>query len=117
MTDDLGSIATGAGQAKDPRPAWTMFQPAVLLGLLSGLAYGIVTRFLLEANRFGALFGIMTLSFLLLVPMVIGYLTVRSHPTPWADAIMRSIQANILEVIRKRAEAGSDQRRPHWTAR
>jgi len=31
------------------------------------------------------------------------------YATPWADAIMRSIQANILEVIRERAEAGSRQ--------
>lgn len=59
-----------------------MSKPAILVGLLSGLAYGIVTRFLMEANRFGALFGIMTVSFLVLVPMVIGYLTVRPHPTP-----------------------------------
>ena len=27
------------------------------------------------------------------------------YATPWVDAIMRSIQLNILEVIRKRAEA------------
>jgi hypothetical protein len=26
------------------------------------------------------------------------------HATPWADAIMRSIQENILEVIRTRVE-------------
>jgi hypothetical protein len=27
------------------------------------------------------------------------------YASPWADAIMRSIQSNILEVIRARAEA------------
>ncbi len=69
-----------------PRGDWPgtvrLLRPAIRVGLASGLGYGIVSRFAANCCRFQSLFSVMTLSFLFLVPIVIGYLTVRPHPRP-----------------------------------
>ncbi len=56
------------------RTAW-------LAGTAIGLGYGIAARVFVTAEG-GSLFGVMTWSFLFVVPLVIGYLTVRPHPGP-----------------------------------
>jgi hypothetical protein len=47
-----------------------------------GLVYGVAARFLFERNEMGSWFATMTCSFLTLVPLAMGFLTVRAHPNP-----------------------------------
>jgi hypothetical protein len=64
-----------------PRLKSLLARPAVL-GLVIGTIYGLTARLLINRPPFDAVFGVMTFSFLLVVPVVIGYLTVRPHPRP-----------------------------------
>jgi phage shock protein PspC (stress-responsive transcriptional regulator) len=82
MTHDLGTSSGGAEGRRGSPEAWVMLRPAVAVSLVSGVLFGIASRFIRDSELLGALFGVMTLSFLCLVPMVIGYLTVRPHPHP-----------------------------------
>jgi len=76
-----------------------MLRPAILVGLASGLVYGVLTRFIMGTSRFGAVFGVMTLSFLFVVPVVIGYLTVRPHPRPsWGYRLLAPWLPTVLSV-------------------
>jgi hypothetical protein len=54
----------------------------VLVGLASGLAYGLLLRALADAGDIGAVVGVMSLAFLVVVPFTIGFLTVQPHPAP-----------------------------------
>jgi hypothetical protein len=54
-----------------------------LIGVLIGAAYGIAARLLAEGpTSLRQLFGVMTLGFLIVVPIIIGYLTVRGIESP-----------------------------------
>ena len=54
-----------------------------LIGVLIGAAYGISARLLAEGpTSLRQLFGVMTVGFLIVVPIVIGYLTVREVESP-----------------------------------
>jgi hypothetical protein len=99
MTDGLGKGADAAGPRAAPTETLARLWPATAVGVTSGLAYGLVTRMLAEATRYGALFGVMTLSFLFVVPMVVGYLTVRPHPQPsWRYRLLAPWLPTILSV-------------------
>jgi hypothetical protein len=52
------------------------------VGIVAGIAYGLFARFVVSTEAFGAGFVAMTWAFLLLVPMTIGYLTVRRAKEP-----------------------------------
>jgi hypothetical protein len=54
----------------------------VLAGLVAGTVYGVAARFFAESSILVAAFAVMTLAFLFVVPVVVGYLTVRTHPSP-----------------------------------
>jgi hypothetical protein len=78
----------------------SLLQPAILVGLATGLVYGILSRLAVNLDQFRALFGVMTLSFLFLVPLVIGYLTVRPHPHPsWAYRLLAPWLPTVLSVV------------------
>jgi hypothetical protein len=101
MTDGLGSPSSGPEQPRYRRDMWAMLWPAITVGVASGLGYGLLTRFIADSDttRFGAVFGVMTLSFLLLVPLVIGYLTVRPHPRPsWAYRLLAPWLPTVVSV-------------------
>jgi hypothetical protein len=55
---------------------------ASLLGVALGAAYGLVARLAVGRSSFGGTYAVMTLGFLVLVPFAMGYLTVRSVPSP-----------------------------------
>jgi hypothetical protein len=85
--------------AVDAHQTWMMLRPAVLVGLASGFAFGMLTRFITQTGRFGPVFAVMTLSFLFLVPLVIGYLTVRPNPRPsWAYRLLAPWLPTVLSV-------------------
>jgi len=52
------------------------------LGVLAGIIYGVVGRYVAEARIFGDSFMVMSLAFLVLVPTVLGFLTVSSAEAP-----------------------------------
>src|SRR5262245_55127960 len=52
----------------------------LLIGAATGLVYGVILR--ATADRAGSFMSVMTLAFLIVVPAVLGYLTVRPHPNP-----------------------------------
>ena len=56
------------------------FVRALIIGAVTGLAYGILMR--ATAGQGRTWVGVMSLAFLFLVPVVLGYLTVRAHPRP-----------------------------------
>jgi hypothetical protein len=75
-------------------------RPAILLGLASGLGYGILARYIATTEQARSVFGVMTLTFLFLVPLVIGYLTVRTHPNPsWAYRLLAPWLPTVLSVV------------------
>jgi hypothetical protein len=97
MTDPTSS--SGAGREGVAPQTWVMLRPAIAVGLVSGLGYGILTRFITDSDRFRAVLGVMTLSFLFLVPIIIGYLTVRPHPNPsWAYRLLAPWLPTVLSV-------------------
>jgi hypothetical protein len=55
---------------------------ATFIGVLSGVAYGLAARFVFDFPRTGGAFGVMTVGFLFIVPVAIGYLTVRPLREP-----------------------------------
>jgi hypothetical protein len=61
----------------------------MLLGVLAGASYGLLARFLIRVNSWhGTPFTVMTLGFLFLVPVAMGYLTVAAIDRPtWVDRI------------------------------
>ena len=86
-------------------PAQDLYAPlrrmrvAIAVGVVSGLVYGICTRFIADGTRLNDLLVVMTLSFLVLVPLVIGYLTVRPHPRPsWSYRLLAPWLPTILSV-------------------
>ena len=52
------------------------------LGVIAGLFYGVFARYVAETQVFGDAFTVMSLAFLVLVPMVLGFLTVNSAVAP-----------------------------------
>jgi hypothetical protein len=55
---------------------------ASAIGILAGVAYGLAARVALAIDRNSDVFGVMTVGFLFLVPLTIGYLTVRPMRAP-----------------------------------
>jgi hypothetical protein len=55
---------------------------ATLLGVVGGALYGLVARFAVEAAAFAGAFSAMSLAFLFLMPLAVGYLTVRPVAAP-----------------------------------
>ena len=59
-----------------------------LVAVATGVAYGLIFRWLFGRKELEGLFGVMSFAFLFLVPLVIGYLTIwigeRDGPWPWA---------------------------------
>jgi hypothetical protein len=99
MADSIGSSSGAAGTPAAPTEGLTRMWPAIAVGVGSGLAYGLVTRLLADATKFGAVFGVMTVSFLFLVPLVVGYLTVRPHLQPsWGYRLLAPWLPTILSV-------------------
>jgi hypothetical protein len=99
MTGSIGNSSGAAGASAVPPEGLTRMWPAIAVGVGSGLGYGLVTRMLADATRFGAVFGVMTVSFLFLVPLVVGYLTVRPHPQPsWTYRLLAPWLPTILSV-------------------
>jgi len=64
---------------------------SALLGAASGIAYGLLFRWLFGRQELAGLFGVMTFAFLCLVPLGIGFLTVwlgeRDGPWSWPARI------------------------------
>lgn len=52
------------------------------IGIVIGMTYGLVARIVVSRERTGDTFGVMTVGFLFVVPLVMGYLTVRAIPEP-----------------------------------
>ena len=99
MTDSIGSSSGAAGTPGVPSEGLIRLWPAIAVGSGSGLGYGLLTRMLAGATGFGAVFGVMTVSFLFLVPLVVGYLTVRPHPHPsWSYRLLAPWLPTILSV-------------------
>ena len=65
-----------------PPASRSSFRHPLIGGAVLGLLYGILARFLANADRWGSFFGVMTIAFVFAVPVVLGYLTVRQHPKP-----------------------------------
>jgi len=72
------------------------------LGVIAGLLYGIFARYVAETQIFGDAFTVMSLAFLVLVPMVLGFLTVSSAVAPslvyrifapWVPALLGTLAA------------------------
>lgn len=79
-----------------PRPALTR---PILAGVAIGTAYGIAARLLAEGG-YGVVFGAMTWSFLFLVPLCMGFLTVRPHPAPsWTFRLLAPWVPITLSVL------------------
>ncbi len=65
------------------RPLFTQMPSlAIWCGVLLGTVYGVAMRIIIESKTAGTGFVIMSYAFLLLVPVVLGLLTVRTHPSP-----------------------------------
>ena len=58
------------------------FWRASLFGALFGAGYGLVARAMVALSAFGGTFAVMTLGFLALVPVSMGYMTVRPVRSP-----------------------------------
>jgi len=76
-----------------------------LIGILLGATYGIATRVFTALGPFNDLWGVMTIGFLIIVPVVIGYLTVRPVVAPsrsfrffapWPTCVVTVIVAALL---------------------
>lgn len=85
-----------------PLRPWARFAVSAAVAVASGLLYGLLARWAFEAGGSpgDALGGVMTLSFLTLVPLAVGYLTVHLAPEgvvrrrrwsvllPWVTALL-----------------------------
>lgn len=87
------------------QPAFRIYQRPVLIGVLIGTCYGILARLLEFSLVVKGLFGAMTLCFLFIVPLVIGYLTVYpvSRPSwtfrlvaPWVPIFASVLVASLV---------------------
>lgn len=79
-----------------PRPSVN----AYLLGTMVGVAYGLSARILAEPREFGPAFAVMTFAFVVIVPVVIGYLTVRPVIAPtWGFRIFGPWPACMATVL------------------
>lgn len=87
--------------SSSPRPPVN----AYLFGTVIGAAYGLGARILAEPREFGPSFAVMTFAFVVIVPVVIGYLTVRpmAAPTwvvrvfgPWPACVATVLMAAVL---------------------
>ena len=58
------------------------FARPLIAGAAAGFSYGVCARYLATAGHMEDWFGVMTLAFVSLVPLVLGFLTVRTHPRP-----------------------------------
>src|SRR5262249_55480550 len=65
----------------DPSTTKGRLEQPLLIGAATGLVYGIILRATAEGGR-APFMSVMTLAFLFVVPVVLGYLTVRPHPDP-----------------------------------
>jgi hypothetical protein len=117
---------------KNGVPIWRVWSGA-LMGIPFAILYGVVTRWLFGVNN-NDLFIVMTLAFILFVPLVLGLLTVWVAPASllvkwhyafflssrhqlsthfnayagiWTDAVMRDLQDDILAIVRDRSEAAA----------
>ena len=72
---------------------------ALVIGTALGAAYGLIARFTFQHARFGGTFAVMTLAFLFVVPIVMGYLTVRPAQNPsWAFRIFAPWLPSLVAV-------------------
>jgi hypothetical protein len=62
-------------------PRWTL-RNRLVSGASLGLLYGIATRLVVGHRDWMPFFGVMSIAFLWVVPMALGFLTVRQHPRP-----------------------------------
>ena len=62
---------------------------AIILGVLLGASYGLLARFVIRVNTWsGTSFTVMTVGFLFLVPVAMGYLTIAAIDRPtWRERI------------------------------
>jgi len=67
------------------------FPHPLVAGAGAGFLYGVFARFAADARHMEDWFGVMTLAFVSLVPLALGFLTVRAHPhgVPAPDRIRR----------------------------
>lgn len=71
-----------------------------LLGTVIGVVYGLAARILAEPREFGPAFAVMTFAFVVIVPIVIGYLTVRPMTAPaWSFRIFGPWPACVGTVL------------------
>jgi uncharacterized protein YndB with AHSA1/START domain len=81
----------------EPSPKQPMLRP-LLIGAATGLAYAIAMR--ASANRHSPFISVMTLSFMFVMPAVLGYLTVRAHPSPsWPYRLLAPWLPAILSLL------------------
>lgn len=64
--------ASGTDAVASRRPP----RAALWTGVIAAVVYGLLFRFLFTFSKLGTFFGVMTVAFLFLVPLAIGYLTV-----------------------------------------
>ncbi|MEP6991441.1 MAG: SRPBCC family protein [bacterium] len=71
-----------------------------LSGLALGSAYGFLARFLMDNERFGDAFGVMTLAFLVVVPVAMGVMTVSPVDAPsWRYRLFAPWVPTLLAVL------------------
>ena len=58
------------------------YRHPLFLGAILGLFYGVLARSLADATPAIPFFTVMTLAFLVFIPVALGFLTVRQHPQP-----------------------------------
>jgi hypothetical protein len=77
----------------------------LVFGISIGAGYGILARAVAQVSAIGTIFGVMTLAFLFIVPIAIGYLTVApiERPSlaysifaPWIPSIVTVLAAALL---------------------
>lgn len=75
-----------------PLRVWASRSPIghpLLGGSIVGLLYGILARGTAQEDHWLPFFGVMTFAFLSVVPLALGYLTVRIHPKPsWVYRVL-----------------------------
>ena len=63
-------------------------QPAYIVGFLTAVAYGLTVRYAIATYSLGETVVVMSWAFIFGVPLVVGFLAVRPHPSPrWFYAI------------------------------
>ena len=61
----------------------------ITLSLLVALLYGVVLRLIIELGLWEDALVVMSVGYLIVVPLVVGYLAVRRHPNPsWGYALL-----------------------------